>query len=257
MNAGAGGREPDRPPMHRAPVRFPAWKICACLWASAASLGTAPAATAATAGWHEFTDTSGRTLLGEIMEANDTTVRVRRDDGQVFDLPLETLSAADRTHVDAWRTRRDFAFGGIEVSAHRVRLEVERVESRSRIRKTEDWCYKLAIANRSKADLTGLTVEYRIFFVDDTPHADRDELPLQRESGRIPLGVLAAGTVTEVQTTVATLELEQAKPGSRTRKRGKRRVEDALAGVWVRVMREGAILHEFADPTTLPRTESW
>lgn len=204
-----------------------------------------------------FTDTAGRAMLAEIMDATETMVQVRRDDGRVFEIPLETLSAEDRAHIAAWRTKRAFAFGGIEVAARRVRLDTEKVQTRSSTKKTEEWCYKLTIANGSRLDLSGLTVEYRVFFVDDTAKADRDELPLKRKNGRTALPTLAAGTTTEVQTTIVTLEVIQLKPGRTYSGTSKRKVEDSLAGIWVRVRRDGEVLHEFADPTTLIESEPW
>lgn len=206
---------------------------------------------------HTFTDTSGRTMVAEIMDATDTSVRVRREDGRVFEIALATLAESDRTFVAAWRTQRDFAFGGLEVTAARVRLDVDRTQTRSSTKKTEDWCYRISIANRSRTDLTGLTLEYRLFFVDDVLKADRDELPLKRKSGRAALATLAAGASAEVKTALVTLQIVQLKPGHRYSGTTKRRVEDSLAGIWVRVARQGEVLHEFASPTTLMKSENW
>jgi len=217
-------------------------------------LGSGPGAEAQS---RTFTDTTGRTLEAEIMDATESTVQVRRADGRVFAIVLETLSAEDRAHVAAWRTERAFAFGGIEVAARRVRLDTERVQTRSSTKKAEDWCYKLTIANKSRADLDGLTIEYRVFYIDDTAKADRNELPWKRKNGRTVLATLAAGTSTEVQTITVPLEVVVLKPGHTYSGTRKRRVEDTLAGIWVRVRRGNEVLHEFADPTSLMKSEPW
>ncbi len=207
--------------------------------------------------WRTFTDTTGRTIVAEIMEASDDTVRVRREDGRVFAIALENLSADDRTFVEAWRHRRAFAMGGLEVTTHRVRLDSDRKQIRPRTRKTENWCYKVTIANHSQADLSGLTIEYRVFYVADSAKAEHDELPLERKRGRATLRRLAAGADAEVQTTGVALQIIQLKPGYRYIGTSKRRVEDKLAGIWVRVLRNGEILREFADPSTLVASEPW
>jgi hypothetical protein len=206
---------------------------------------------------HTFTDTSGRTMVADIMDATETTVKVRRDDDQVFELTLDQLSGADRAHVAAWRLKRALAFGGIAISAHRVRLESEHTQTDSSTKTTESWCYKFSVTNHSRAALAGVTVEYRVFYIDDEVNADRDELPLQRQTGRINLGELAAGATAELQTAVVTLRTIQLKPGHRYTGTAKRKVEDSLAGLWVRALDQGEILHEFASPTTLLKSETW
>lgn len=204
-----------------------------------------------------FTDTSGRTMEAEIMDATETTVQVRRTDGRVFVIALEKLSDDDRTFIATWRTQRALAFGGIAVTAHRVRLDSEREQTRSSTKKSEEWCYKLSIANKSRLDLADLTVEYRVFYIDDTAKADRDELPLKRKSGRTALARLAAGETTEVQTITVPLEIVVLKPGHHYTGTNRNRVEDTLAGIWVRIRRGNEVLSEFADPTTLIKTEPW
>jgi hypothetical protein len=215
---------------------------------------TAPSASAQA---RTFTDTGGRTMIAEIMDATEATVRVRRDDGRVFEIAQATLSAGDREFIAAWRLKREFAFGGVTIGAQRVRLETERTQTRSSTKKDESWCYKLTLTNRSRADLSGLRVEYRVFYVDDTAQADRDELPLKRKAGRTTLAEFGPGAATEVQTTVVELQVTELKPGQRYSGTGKRKVEDSLAGIWVRLYRGGELLHEFADPTTLPKDETW
>jgi hypothetical protein len=223
-------------------------------------------ATALTLGWtapgraapRTFTDVSGRTIVAEIMDATDTTVRVRRDDGRVFAIELATLSDTDRTHIEAWRKQQAFAFGGVVVTAHRARIASEVTQTKSSTRKTEDWCYKIAIANQSRADLAGLIIEYRVFYIDDNATAtDKDELPLERRHGRATIVSLAAGSSTELQTAIVTLQSIRPKPGQRSRGTKRRKVEDSLAGIWVRVLQGDQLLQEFTAPSTLSKTASW
>jgi hypothetical protein len=208
---------------------------------------------------HTFTDSSGRTIVAEIMEATDSAVRVRRDDGRVFTIELTTLSEPDRAFVTTWRNKQAFAYGGITVTAHRVRLDSDLNQTKSTTQKSEDWCYKITITNESRAELAGLNLEYRLFYRDDRADAkgDRDKLPLLRKTGRHALAPLAAGTSTEVQTLTLTLKSIRPKSGQRGRGQTKRLVEDTLDGLWVRVLRDKEVLHEFATPTTLPKTEAW
>lgn len=203
-----------------------------------------------------FTDAQGRTVQAELIDASATTARIRRADGQSFDIPLETLSAADRAFVEAWVLKRTFVFGGLEISAHRVRLESIRTQTRSSRRTDERWCYRVTLRNRSKARLDDLTIDYRVFFIDDMPDADADNLPRQRVSGQARVAALPAGANTEIETSAVALQMTQRRSGRRS-SGAKARIEDELAGIWVRVSRGGETLVEFANPTTLPRKEQW
>lgn len=50
----------------------------------------------------EWSDTGGRTLRGEWLETTEDAVKVRREDGRVFEIPLGTLAETDR----AWASER-------------------------------------------------------------------------------------------------------------------------------------------------------
>lgn len=49
-----------------------------------------------------FTSTDGRQLRAAPVSRTDTTITVRREDGQTFVLPLDKLSPADQAFVKAW-----------------------------------------------------------------------------------------------------------------------------------------------------------
>lgn len=51
-----------------------------------------------------WTDTQGRTIEAEFVKSSATTVTIRRADGHVFDLPLASLSAADRDYAGSQTT---------------------------------------------------------------------------------------------------------------------------------------------------------
>jgi len=51
-----------------------------------------------------WTDTQGRTIDAEFVKSSATTVTIRRADGHVFDLPLASLSPADRDYAGSQTT---------------------------------------------------------------------------------------------------------------------------------------------------------
>lgn len=54
-----------------------------------------------------WTEIQGRTMEAVMLDATENMVRVRRQDGQVFDVPLELLSQADRDYVAAQMAQED------------------------------------------------------------------------------------------------------------------------------------------------------
>lgn len=53
-----------------------------------------------------WTDTQGRTIRAELLEKRADTIVVKRDDGQIFNLPLERLVNSDREFVAKWEPKR-------------------------------------------------------------------------------------------------------------------------------------------------------
>jgi hypothetical protein len=52
-----------------------------------------------------FTDNAGRKVEAELVAVENDTIRIRRADGQVFTLPLATLSAADQAFATQWKAK--------------------------------------------------------------------------------------------------------------------------------------------------------
>jgi hypothetical protein len=204
-----------------------------------------------------FTDREGRSITAEIVDTTSSVVRIRRDDGRLFEIAKSTLSTADLEYVAEWERQRDFAFGGIEVATRRARLESDRSNTKSSARHDEVWCYRITIKNGSRARLEGLTAEWRVFYIDDTAKAVRDKLPLKRLNGRTNLGVLEAGGSTEVETSTVRLQTVERKAGQGGGGSGKRKIEDSLEGVWVRVLRGSEVVAEYSSPGSLQKTEAW
>jgi hypothetical protein len=204
-----------------------------------------------------FTDIEGRTIEAEVLDATATEVQIRRDDGRVFDFPRARLSNADQEFIDDWLRERAFAFGGLELSCWRVRLDAERSETPSTREIKEQWCYKVSLKNESRTDFDDLTVVYRVFHRAGVIRKKKDNPPLQREEGRIPVGTLPAGKEVQIQTDAIELNVSQLKIGWKYRGTGKRRVEDSLEGFWCRVMSGDEVLKEFANPSDLPRKQAW
>lgn len=212
---------------------------------------------AALSGMRTFTDVEGRTIQAELLSATTTEVRLRRDDGRVFDLSRSRLSDSDQKYIDDWITERAFSFGDLEVSAWRVRLGAKRTQTRSSLKSKEQWCYKMKLANKSRSNFKNLSINYRVFYREDDIREGKEEPPLKRAEGRISTGNLAAGDDVQLQTEAIALSVSQLRIGWKYSGTGKRRVEDSLEGIWFRVMSDERLIKEFASPSDLPRKQIW
>jgi hypothetical protein len=76
-------------------------KLLACLVTLQITSGLTLKA-ADTHDFRQWTDTNGRTITARLMQTTDTdSVKIERQDGQVFTVPLKTFSAADQAYVRA------------------------------------------------------------------------------------------------------------------------------------------------------------
>lgn len=220
------------------------------LFAGAVAIAAASSFAAET---RTFTDNTGRKIEAEIVDVTESDVQLRRNDGQIFEIPIAVLAPADRDFVDAWRFKRAFAMGGLEISAHRVLVGAARTETGSTRKSDEKWRFTITVANKSRLNLEGLAIEYRVFYVDDKPGLDEDELPLKRIKGSTKIAGLATGAEASVETSVVKLQITRSNSGPPD----KRKVEDSLKGIWVRVLHGRTVLQEFSNPSKLATTQVW
>ena len=56
---------------------------------------------------HQFTDISGRTLIAEIMEASETSVKVKLKNGKTPTIQLSKLSKDDHLYIEDWKSAHE------------------------------------------------------------------------------------------------------------------------------------------------------
>jgi hypothetical protein len=63
--------------------------------------------------FRQWTDANGRSITARIVDApNADSVKIEREDGRVFTVPIKTFSAADQSYVTVWRAEQaDIAAG--------------------------------------------------------------------------------------------------------------------------------------------------
>lgn len=120
-------------------------------------------ATAAMASARTFTSTDGRSLDGEIREANEKTVTIRRSgDNRDVVVPLEKLVPADQQDIAKWRQGK--ALSKITVSASKDKVASD-TQSRGGSASAMDikdqmWIWVITVKNGSAYPVSGLTLDW-------------------------------------------------------------------------------------------------
>lgn len=132
--------------------KFAGWKICGLLLLGA--LGTAAART--------FTSTDGRKLEGEIVDADNNVVSIKRaSDGRTLKVPVDSLSADNLKEIAEWRTAK--ALGKLVFTASK-----EKVSSTGKkggggaLTNTREqlWSWVITVKNNSSHPITGTTLRW-------------------------------------------------------------------------------------------------
>ena len=225
-----------------------------------------------------LTDKQGRSIKADVIGVESETVKIKREDGRSFDLPLDTLSDDSRKELDAWAKReadKPPAAGMIEVSAARGKFNSSKTQqsesiitrytdgsskTTTRIRYTvqEDWGFSLTVSNKSLKPIEGLRAEYKLFGENSG------------QTGRIGPGG-PAGPGGRARSGISTVSIERLKArdqivfktGTLTFTKSYLQGESIpsvgsqLQGVWVRIYRGDVLVHEASSPETLRLNKEW
>jgi hypothetical protein len=212
------------------------------IWAALALLllPLAVASAAASPDSHTFTDQFGRTFTGEIVEATDAQIKVRRADGQEFEMTLASLSPADTAYVAQWRR---------EHVTVRLRLEAgqfhntgpNQSRNSATLQQTVEVGYDIKVTNDSRDPTAALRLEYNVF-------------ALRNGTDTRVRGFAAVGPLTLKQTT--TIRTEAVNYTKSTSTRGVASQTAEVKGLWARVLLEGKIVAEFLTSEGL-RIQGW
>ncbi len=121
----------------------------------------------------------------------------------------------------------------------------------SRAKSTEQVAYSLKLKNISFADLTGLSVEYRIFVERQELGKKKGTETVERVAGTKPVGTLTRQAPQAILTDEVTLHSSNLVGEYIYPDGGRIKAEDSIVGVWVRVSQNGEFIGEYTLPTTV------
>ena len=221
-----------------------------------------------------LTDKQGRSLKADVLSVEDGTARIKREDGQAFDLTISNLIDDDQKKLREWAAienakPKPIPANAIEVVTSRGKFDSSKVETtetyqapvfrsngmgggytsmetRTRIlvTTTEQWGYSVTVNNRSLGPLSGLRAEYKLF-------TNGSSTRTQGIAGSLPIGTLKSRGSIILKTNTVPL-VKSAYKGTSAKSAG-----GQLSGIWVRVYRGEDLIFETSSPDTLRTTQTW
>lgn len=220
-----------------------------------------------------FTDTKGRKIEAEVVRVSGSKVTLKLANGKTSTIPISLLSDRDQMFVKVWSEVDKKSPGGKKSKpeipdnvTYRLVLEVDKERSKkgTTVRenvaevRADEWIYEVEIQNRSRVNLEGLEMSYRIY-VD--PVASKKisflEDPPKFYGGRVEIAPVADGRKVMAKTgpaIVKELELD----GDRVFNDGSRNdLEDKLEGVWIKLWHGDRKVGEFKSNSSTVKKATW
>jgi hypothetical protein len=213
-------------------------------------------ASAARAEMLTLTDKQGRSIQADVISVENETAKIKRSDGQTFDLPLANLSDDNQARLRAWvkpaatedKKTEESALtpSSLLITASRGKFSSDNLFVTGTYKHThEQWGYSLQVSNATLKPVDDIRIEYNLFgsTFADLPSAIT-------RTGRIPVGRLTARSAS---TPVRTQSVEVCK--RRSAEYGNSGGE--MRGIWIRVYVADQLLVEQVTPPSLKTTEKW
>lgn len=213
-----------------------------------------------------LTDKQGRSLKAEVISVSGDQVKIKRDDGQTFNLSLANLSDDDQKRMKEWAAKNLPADAiSIELSRGKfdtikkdidVTLTTGETVKNGRTLTEEKWGYSVTVSNRTAQPLEQLRAEYILFAtVDDIQVKEKQGLKKKRFRSQIET-IPELGKTTFRTETISAIKSKY-NGNIVAAKSGDSSSRETLHGVWLRVYRGDTLVCETSFPESLRTTEKW
>jgi hypothetical protein len=208
-----------------------------------------------------LTDKSGRTIKAEVLSVEGDVVKVRREDGQVFTLPLSNLSYDDQIALRKWAKANPPAAtppaaepenkpfvptaGSITLGVTRGKFNSDvAYQSTSFKDAYEEWGYNVQLTNTTLHSIDDLRLEYKIY--GRAFSGSRQTV----ESGTQTIEPLGSRKSVSFRTKAFRFNKARSTDGSYNYTGG-------VTGVWMRLYHGSNLLHEYVSPESIKTKEQW
>lgn len=227
----------------------------------------------ASAGARTFTDTQGRKIEAEVIEVTGANVTLRLQSGKSATVPIAKLSEDDRLFIAQWKDkpRADPGDGSndapttptninnlIAIDAKKVRVEKGQKKKVSQGEVTEErWAFAVEVRNKSRVDLEGLKLSYRIY-VD--PQASEKLMLSQTEAFYAHVDTLdkvARGGAIKRNTEEVLLNRIELNADYEFTDGSRSKIEDKLEGIWIKIWQGNRKVAEFKSNDSTVKKAKW
>lgn len=145
----------------------------------------------------------------------------------------------------------------IEVAVVPKKESADEKRSRNVTHEATKFQYSVTLTNRSFADVSGLSAEYRIFVRSDSGKGAVSQQKLERQEFRAEIPALPNNGRYSFDTEPVTLKTSQLDGGWYYTDGSRSKRQDKVAGVWIRILQDGKVVGEYLNPTSLASREKF
>ena len=203
-------------------------------------------------------DVDGRLLEAQLVSAAGDVITVERSsDKRQFQVPLENFHSLSQRYIKLWLERDvdaiDYSLGFV---ARKRMLEDSDYETAGRTLTTTKWVYDIELTNRTRNELDGAEIEFRIFYDDEVKLLRTSAYPgegIEQDGESVALPTMGFNARAEFTTPPVELETYRYDPT-----RGEREYrKDHLVGIWLRVVKGDEVIAEHRSNPTVMKDFVW
>jgi hypothetical protein len=217
-----------------------------------------------------LTDKQGRSISADVISVENDQAKIRRSDGQTFDLALSALTEADQKKLRTWaaaEATKPLPAGSVQLELSRGMFQTSKTDSdvtlttgdivkNGRTTTEEKWGYSVTVINKTSQSLDNLRAEYRLFATVDSVHV-KEKQGLKKKSYRNSIEAIPSlSRVVFRSETISALKMKY-NGNIHSAKTGDTSSRETLHGIWLKLYRGDQLIQEIAMPSNLASTETW
>ncbi len=217
-----------------------------------------------------LTDKQGRSMKAEILSVTNDQVKIKREDGQTFVVPLTNFSEDDQTFLKTLNTtgaKQGIPDGAIGVDLSRakfdtskkdvdVTLTTKQVVHNGCTITEEKWGYAITITNKTPQPIDGLRAEYQLFATVDLIDV-KGKQGLKQKKYKTPIDTIKEFGKVSLRTETISAIKTKFNGSIISAKTGESASRETLYGIWLRIYMGDQLVYEDAAPGTLRTSETW
>lgn len=222
-----------------------------------------------------LTNTQGKSLTADIIAVESDHVKIKREDGQAFSIPLDSLRLADQKRVVQLAQKMAAEEAAKPLAPDAIKVELSRkifktTSQKEDIKLTtgatvhggatitqENWGYSLTLTNHTAKPIQGLHTEYRLFATVDELSVADDKLVLKKKAYTTPIDPIKEMNKITVNTESISTTKTALSGNIYSSKSGRNESGERLYGIWLKIFKGDQLVYELAMPESLRTKQKW